>query len=263
MRPSTGRCTSSWLTGIATAVLSSWLVTVAPIARADGRTSPSAAELRSRADEAMDHGAFAAAILAYRSSYELSPSPAILYNIGNAYEHLGDYPHALSYLERFATSAPPSTKARVPHLDELIATVRGRLARLSVRCPVAGARVLVRGGLEGTTPLSGAILAMPGQAHVEVVADGYHPYSRDVVLFPGREARVDASLTPELVMWEPPPPRETPASPPIVTTWWFWTAVGVVVAGGTVAAIVALSKPGSSPKGEGGAGHVGMPLVSW
>jgi hypothetical protein len=262
MRPSTGRFTSSSLTGVAAAVLISWM-TVAPLARADGGGGASAAELKSRADEAMDRGAFAAAILAYRSSYELSPSPALLYNIGSAYEHLGDYPHALSYLERFAHVAPPSTKGRVPHLDELIASVRGRLARLSVRCPVAGARILVRGGLEGTTPLSGPILAMPGEAHVEVVADGYHPYARDVVLFAGREARVDAALTPELVTRDTPPARETHASAPILTQWWFWTGVGVVVAGGTVAAIVALSKPGSSAKSEGTPGRFGTPLVSW
>jgi hypothetical protein len=262
MRPSTGRFTSSALTSVAAAILISWM-TVASLARADGGGGASAAELKSRADEAMDQGAFAAAILAYRSSYELSPSPALLYNIGNAYEHLGDYPHALSYLERFANAAPPSTKARVPHLDELIASVRRRLARLSVRCPVAGARVLVRGGLEGTTPLPGAILAMPGEAHVEVVADGYHPYARDVVLLAGKEARVDAALTPELVTRNTPPVREKSASAPITTQWWFWTGVGIVVAGGTVAAIVALSKPGSAPKSEGASSHFGVPLVSW
>jgi hypothetical protein len=238
------------------------VTTIAPLAQADGGAGASAAELKSRADEAMDRGAFAAAILAYRASYERSPSPALLYNIGNAYVHLADYPHALSYLERFASVAPPSTKARVPHLDELIESVRGRLARLSVRCPVAGARVIVRGDVEGTTPLSAAIVAMPGEAHVEVVADGYHPYARDVVLLAGREARVDAALTPELATRVTPPARETSAPAPIVTRWWFWTGVGVVVAGGTVAAIVALQKPGSSAKSEG-AGHVGMPLVTW
>jgi hypothetical protein len=239
------------------------MVAAAPVARADASSEVSAAELKSRADDAMERGAFAAAILAYRSSYDLSPGPALLYNIGNAYEHLGDYPHALSYLERFASVAPPATKARVPHLDELIESLRGRLARLSVRCRVAGARVLVRGGLEGTTPLAGAIVTMPGGAHVEVIADGYHPYVRDVVLLPGREALVDAALTPELVTRATPPAPDRPASTPIVSRWWFWTGVGVVVAGGTVAAVVALSKPGSSSKGDGATGHVGMPLVSW
>jgi PEGA domain len=229
-------------------------------ARAEGA---SAAELKSRADDAMNRGAFASAILTYRASYALSPSPALLYNIGNAYEHLGDYPHALSYLERFESAAPPSLKTRVPHLDQLLENVRARIARLSVSCGVSGARVLVRGALEGTTPLDEAIAEMPGDAHVEVIADGYLPYVRDLVLAAGKEARVDAVLTPELVVRRAPPERAAPASTSIATKWWFWTGVGVVVAGGTAAAIVALSKPGSSGKTDGPSGHAGMPLVSW
>jgi hypothetical protein len=230
-------------------------------ARADDK--PSAAELRSRADDAMNRGAFAAAILTYRTSYALSPSPALLYNIGNAYEHLGDYPHALSYLQRFADAAPPSVKARVPQLDQLIESLRRRLSRLSVQCTVSGARVLVRGALEGTTPLTEAIAEMPGDAHVEVIADGYVPFVRDLVLAPGKEARVDAVLTPELAIRPTPPERAAAASTSITTKWWFWTGVGVIVAGGTAAAIVALSKPGSSGKTEGPPAHSGMPLVTW
>jgi tetratricopeptide (TPR) repeat protein len=235
---------------------------MAPVfARADGGAS--AAELKSRADDAMNRGAFASAIFTYRASYALSPSPALLYNIGNAYEHLGDYPHALSYLERFASAAPPTLKERVPHLDQLIETVRGRIARISVRCGVPGARVLVRGALKGTTPLDEAIAEMPGDAHVEVIADGYLPYVRDLVLAAGKEARVDAELTPELATRPTPAEHAAPAQAPITTKWWFWTGVGVVVAGGTAAAIVALSKPGSSGKTDGPSGHAGMPLVSW
>jgi hypothetical protein len=153
----------------------------------------------------------------------------------------------------------------VPQLEQLIASVRARIARLSVRCAVSGARVLVRGAMEGTTPLDEAIGEMPGDAHVEVVADGYLPYVRDLVLAAGLEARLDAVLTPELAMRPPPPDRAAPASTStsITTKWWFWTGVGVVVAGGTAAAIVALSKPGSSGKTDAMPGHVGMPLVTW
>jgi hypothetical protein len=246
---------------VVAAVLSFGTAAIPSLARADG--SASAAALKSRADDAMERGAFASAIVAYRSSYEQSPNPALLYNIGNAYEHLGDYPHALSYLERFAKVAPPSLKARVARLDGLIESLRARLARLSVQCAVSGAHILVRGDLEGTTPLTGAIFAMPGEAHVEVNADGYRPYVRDLVLVPGKEARIDAVLTPELVTKPAPPVPETPASTSIVTKWWFWTGVGVVVAGGTAVAIVALSKPGSPAKTDGASGHVGMPLVTW
>jgi hypothetical protein len=187
----------------------------------------------------MDEGAFAAAILSYRSSYELSHSPALLYNIGSAYERLGDYPRALTYLERFAVVAPPELKARVPRLDELVDSVRARLARIVVQCSIQGARIFLRGEWQGTTPLPGDIMAPPGDAHFEVVADGYHPYVQELALLAGKEARIDAVLVPELVAHSAPSPRrEPPASSPITSKWWFWTGVGLVVAGGTAAVVL-------------------------
>jgi tetratricopeptide (TPR) repeat protein len=211
------------------------------VAGADGAPA-SASEayvLKARADAAMDQGAFATAILGYRSSYELSHSPALLYNIGSAYERLGDYPRALAYLERFATVASPLLKARVPRLDELVGSVRARLARIVVQCSVRGARILVRGEWQGTTPLPADIMAPPGDALVEVVADGYRPYVQQLALQAGKEARVDAVLVPELVTQPTPPPkRPAPASAPITSKWWFWTGIGVIVAGETAAFVL-------------------------
>jgi tetratricopeptide (TPR) repeat protein len=234
---------------------------IAPsLARGDGA---SAADLKARGDAAMDEGAFASAILKYRSSYELSPNPALLYNIGNAYERLGDYPHALVYLERFAGAAPPELRARVPRLDELLDSVRARIARLHVRCSVPGARVLVRGGSQGTTPLEKDIVAMPGDAHVEVVAEGYRSFVQEVELTAGKSAYVDAVLVPDLAMRSMLPAHAEKGSPPITTTWWFWTGVGVVVAGGAVAVAVALSRSSSAAKSDGPPGQAAAPLVSW
>ena len=244
MRPSTGRFT--FRTRVAAATLA--LHVAAPpssLARAD---ETSATELRARADAAMDQGAFAAAVAKYRASYKLSPSPALLYNIGNAYERLGDYPHALAYFERFAAVAPPDLKARVVRLDDLIDGVRGRLARVVVQCAVPGARVLVRGELQGTTPLADAIPAMPGEAHVEILADGYQPFAEDVALTAGKETRVDAVLVPEIATKSVPQRREEGAS--LTSEWWFWTGVGVIAAGGIATAIVVLAHPSSAPKGD-------------
>ncbi len=142
----------------------------------------------------MDGGSYADAITSYRASYELSRNPALLYNIGSAYERLGDYPRALAYLEQFSLVAPEELRSRVPALSEILASVRGRLARVLVGCNVPGARVIVRGSWKGTTPLEGSIVTMPGPAHVEVVADGYQPFARDLLLPAGRETRLDATL---------------------------------------------------------------------
>ncbi len=231
-------------------------------AQSQAQARPSAAELKTRGDAAMDQGAFAAAILEYRSSYELSDKPALLYNIASAYERLHDYPHALSYFERFASLAPAELRARVPRLQELIASVRERLARVIVRCRVPGARVLVRGDWEGTTPLAKEIFTTPGGAHVEVVADGYRPYVQDVTLAAGSEVHIDAVLLPEIARRPASSGPETRASSPVTSTWWFWTGVGVVFAGAATAAVVALSHPGSSSRGAP-SGQTAAPLVSW
>lgn len=222
-----------------------------------------AEQLKASADAAMDAGAFAAAIASYRASYERNPNPALLYNIGSAYERLGDYPSALSTLERFALVAPPDLRARVPELDELIESIRARLARLVVRCSVPDARVFVRGGWQGRTPLAADLLVMPGTARVEVAADGYQPFAREFSLVAGRETRVDAFLVPALAFREAPRESERASSRPITTQWWFWTGAGVVLVGATTAVVLALTREKSAPSGDITPGRVAAPLMSW
>jgi tetratricopeptide (TPR) repeat protein len=269
MHPPTDRSISSsrrskCLSRVLAAALAAQLALAPSLAAAGG---PSATELKARADAAMDGGAFATAIEGYRASFELSHSPALLYNIGNAYERLGDYPNALIFLQRFSWVAPPELKARVPQLDELVESVRAKLAVLVVHCSVPGARVLVRGAWRGTTPLAGELTVMPGTARVEIVADGYRPFARELVLPAGGEARVDAILVPELVALRSAPATwetaERAKSEPITAKWWFWTGVGLVVAGGATAAVVALTRQKSAPSGDIAPGQVAAPLMSW
>jgi hypothetical protein len=211
----------------------------------------------------MDGGAYADAITGYRASYELSRNPALLYNIGNAYEHLGDYPRALAYLEQFSLVASVELRSRVPALPEILASVRGRLARVVVGCNVPGARVLVRGSWQGTTPLEAGIVTMPGPAHVEVVADGYQPFARDVLLSAGRETRLDAVLMSSgvfsTVAREAPEPKEDGG---VMTKWWFWTGVGLVVAGGAAVAAVAIANSHGQAS-EGSAMRTQGAMLTW
>jgi hypothetical protein len=217
--------------------------------------------MKARADAEMDGGAFAEAITSYRASYELSRNPALLYNIGSAYERLGDYPRALAYLEQFSIVASLELRGRVPALAGLIAGVRGRLGGVFVSCNVPGAHVLVRGTWRGTTPLPAGIQAMPGPAIVEVLADGYSPFAREVVLKAGTEVKLDAMLVSRRILASPihddaPPP----AGGGVTTQWWFWTGIGLAVAGGATAAVLALSKSHSTSEP---ATHAATALVSW
>jgi hypothetical protein len=265
-----GRCWRRVLLVAASAFLAAALsLAPSPARAAEGphvTDEQKAASLKARADAEMDGGAFADAITSYRASYEISRNPALLYNIGNAYERLGDYPRALAYLEQFSIVASLELRGRVPALASLIATVRGRLGGVVVSCNVPGARVFVRGTWRGTTPLPASVQAMPGPAIVEVLADGYKPYSREVFLTAGKEIRLDATLVNRRILASPVQDDEAP--PParggggVTTQWWFWTGVGLVVAGGATAAVLALSKSHSTG-GTEPAMHGSTALLSW
>jgi hypothetical protein len=221
-----------------------------------------ATEQKQRADAAMDSGNFAFAIRQYRASYEVSRDPALLFNIGSAYQRLGDYPVALSYLQQFALTAPPSLRNRVPALPNLIASLRERLARVRVHCNVGGARIEVRGEWKGTTPMATEIEALPGRALIAVFASGYRPFARDVELMAGRSDDIDVQLIPEPAGGLEDRSAEHDATrragtSPVLTKWWFWTGVGAVVTGGIVLGL-ALSHERGAPSGDFTPGQVSI-----
>ncbi len=151
-------------------------------------------DLKTQGDAAMDALHYDEALKDYAASYALSHDPAILYNVGQVRRARGDYPEALDSLEAFAREAPPALKARVPRLDELIAEVRAKVATLAITTNVSGARVLVRERVVGTTPLAKPLRLAAGKASVEIDADGYLPYRRQLDLAGGGTTVIDAKL---------------------------------------------------------------------
>jgi len=139
------------------------------------------------------------ALDAYKQAYDLSHDPALLYNMGRALEALEDYPAALDRYEDFSRQASPELRARVPKLDEAIASLRARVAKLAVECNVPGARVLVRDHTVGEISAPGQPLVVSlaaGPATVEVEADGYTSFVRSIVLPGGGAIAVQAQLIP-------------------------------------------------------------------
>ena len=53
-----------------------------------------------------EEGRYEQAIAAFEEAYDLSSQPVLLYNIANAWERLGDVPHALEALDRYRLYAP-------------------------------------------------------------------------------------------------------------------------------------------------------------
>lgn len=164
------------------------------VARADTVAEERAATLKKKGDAAMDALQYSDAVAAYAEAYEAGKDPAVLYNKGRALQALGQYPEALVELERFRTEASAELKAKVPKLDALIAEVRARVSTLAVTCTVPGARVMVRDRVVGTTPLDKPVALVAGKAKLEILADGYFPYAKELDLPGGGTLSVDAAL---------------------------------------------------------------------
>lgn len=153
-----------------------------------------AAHLKSAADVLMDQDRYADALVLYQRAYELSSDPALLYNQGRAFEALGDYPTALQKLEAFEATAPTAIRARVPGLRDLINDLKSRIATLVVRTNAPGARLLVRQKDEGVINTEKKLSTRAGSASVEVDAEGYEPFRREVDLSAGATVVVEANL---------------------------------------------------------------------
>ena len=156
-----------------------------------------AAHLKSAADVLMDQDRYADAVVLYQRAYELSSDPALLYNQGRAFEALGDYPTALEKLKIFERDAGPAVRARVPGLKELITDLRGRIATMVVRTNAPAARLLVRQKDEGIINIEKRLSTRAGSASVEVDAEGYETFRRDVELSAGAVVVIEANLTPK------------------------------------------------------------------
>lgn len=156
-----------------------------------------AARLKKEGDALMDQDRHADALALYARAYELTSDPALLYNQGRALESLGEYPEALEKLERFDREASPALRAKVPGLPDLLADLRGRIATLVVTTNASGARLLVRDKAAGTIDKEVRIKTRAGTATIEVVAEGYAPFKKEVELAGGAVTKVDAQLSPK------------------------------------------------------------------
>jgi hypothetical protein len=169
---------------------------VARASAADGPDAASAAELKQRGVAAMDALRYDEAIDDFTRAYALLHDPALLYNRGRARQARGEFPEALSDIEQFGREASPELRARVPKLDALLAELRSHVARLAVTSSVEGARVVVRGKDVGTTPLPAPLSLPAGPARVEVRAEGYFDWHRELTLTAGVPTTLDAVLSP-------------------------------------------------------------------
>jgi hypothetical protein len=82
----------------------------------------------------------------------------------------------------------------VPGLRDLITDLRGRIATIVVTTNAPGARVLVRDKAAGTVQKELRVRTRAGTAAIEVSAEGYTSFKKDIELPAGAVVKVDAQL---------------------------------------------------------------------
>lgn len=192
---------------VAAAVLAAQIAIALPgSARAQAPASPAAPtdeararakDLKAQGDRAIGEMQYTEALAAYDASYRLSPTWEALFNRGRAHQFLGRYPEALADFERFAKEAPADIRAKVPGIDRIVSDVRGRVAFLTVKSTVTGARVVLGDRVLGTTPLPPRIGVATGMVVLEATAPGFEPSRRALELEGGgKELVLDLVLAP-------------------------------------------------------------------
>lgn len=148
-----------------------------------------------KGDAALDSGRPAEALAAYEEAYALAPSSVLLFNRARSHERLEQFPQALALLERFSLEAEDAVRARVPALEELLASYRARVTRLFIVVPVDGVEVRLGERILGRAPLPQPILVNSGKPTVLTVDDArFFPFSRSVTLTGRQDVHLEVRL---------------------------------------------------------------------
>ncbi len=178
-----------------------------------------AAALEGRA--AFEKGDYAAALAKYTRAYELKPVAGLLFNLGQCHRQLGNHEKAISFLQRYLDSGPPS-EAQAQATKELIADERGKLAKAEA-ANAADAEQKRQLELEAARAAAARAEADAAAKKAEAAAKSAEQLQKQHEL----EA---------LIKEAPPPPP--PPQPAFYERWWFWGGVAVVVAAGVTTGVV-------------------------
>jgi hypothetical protein len=167
----------------------------AAFAQDAARPTDTPEEAKRKGDEAMVALRYQDALAHYQRAYEATKSPALLYNMGRAYEGLAEFPKALDALEEFNEKAPAELKSRVSKLEELLRDVRNRVATLVVSCSVESADVRLGEKVIGRTRIGQTVIRVnAGKQRLVVSREGYFSFEKDLMLSGGKLETVEVTL---------------------------------------------------------------------
>lgn len=169
-------------------------------------------------------GDYQAALIEFRRANELAPNFNVLYNIGQVYFQLQNYPDALHALERYLSEGGNSIPAaRRADVQKDIDKLKARVANIEVTTTVPDADVSIDDLVVGKSPLPKPVMVSAGRHRVSVAKAGYTTATKIVEVASGDAPKVlvepveQKSATP-LPPTEPPRPTEPPKLPPVADT---------------------------------------------
>jgi tetratricopeptide (TPR) repeat protein len=182
----------------------------------------------------------------FRRAAALVPSAKLTYNIGLAYEEMGDSGRALGEYRDYLRQEPAGERRR--DVEKRIATLERRLAatglqHLSITSDPPGATVRIGGRAVGVTPWAGELA--PGPHEVELTLSGHGPQRALVTLAADHSSELALELTPEHERARGLDTRPESQVSPLA-----WTFLGVGAAALTGGIAFELSRASSSAAAE-------------
>jgi hypothetical protein len=178
---------------------------------------------------------FRAALIEFNRAYELAPNWAVLYNLGQSYYQLRDYPSALNTLEKYVQVGGANIPAdRRSQVDREIGELRGRVAHVTLIANVEAADLTLDDTSIGKTPLATPIVVGAGRHKLTATKLGYVTTNKVVDIAGGDTLSIQINLTQEPT---PVVVREPRNYTPAIVSGAFGVA-GIAV--GTVFGVLAL-----------------------
>jgi hypothetical protein len=179
-------------------LLLSLLAMSRPAAAEEPGAVASAREHFLRGVDLYQDGDYEAALADFEQAYELAPHWGLLYNIGRVRAELHAYPAAVEALERYLREGGREVPAdRRGEVQREVARLRGLVGRVVLEVERPAVTVVYVDGTEaGSTPMEGPLLVAAGRRTIEIRAEGFMPFRREIAVAGGTEERLRIALTP-------------------------------------------------------------------
>lgn len=176
-------------------VLAVPVIAAAAPADVSAENKAAARELFARGVAFLESGEPARAARALEQARALAPFAVVLYNLGVAYERLGQVVEASETFRAVVDEPGQLNPERVAAAQRKLATLAARIGHLAIASEPEGATVRIDGADVGTAPLDDVRLKQ-GTHFVEASLRGHLPDRRVVAVEGGKRATVTLTLAP-------------------------------------------------------------------